>query len=274
MSCEISYFNAFLHLESPILVTVGIGDIHCMRSDPPLNKFILKNVLFVPDLCANLFSVSSAESHVSEIIFKNGSCHIFKEGKEIVTGLKNGNLYRLSLNVLRAEANVSAKSSINLWHRRFGHINESRLEQMAKNKIVSGLFIDEDEKETCDACIMAKHHRVNFKEYFRTKATKFGKLHVDTCGPMPVESLGGAKYFVLFVDEYSNFRFIKFIHNKNEVLSVFKEVVAEIESTSVYIVITVVSTQTINLPSIFVTKASIKLILQNKMEKSNGKIEA
>lgn len=150
---------------------------------------------------------------------------------EIVTGKKFGNLYRLSLSVIQAQPH-QANVSINMWHRRFGHINNERLSQMAREKAVSGLIINDESKESCDACIMGKHHKVNFRTSFRNKATNFGKMHVDTCGLMPIESLGGANYFVLFVDEYSNFRFIKFIRSKNEVLSVFKEVVAEIESTS------------------------------------------
>lgn len=88
MSCERSYFKSLRYLDSPIAVTVGgnkiiwatgIGEIHCVRSETSTSKFILKDVLFVPELCANLFSVSSAESKGSEISFKDGTCYVYKE---------------------------------------------------------------------------------------------------------------------------------------------------------------------------------------------------
>ena len=49
-------------------------------------------------------------------------------------------------------------------------------------------------------------------------------IHSEVCGPMQSdESLGGAKYFVTFIDDYSRCCKVYFLKQKNEVLNKFKE---------------------------------------------------
>lgn len=50
------------------------------------------------------------------------------------------------------------------------------------------------------------------------QATRIGSLiHSDVCGPMQVFSIGGALYYVLFQDDSSGFRVVRFINQKSEV---------------------------------------------------------
>ena len=51
----------------------------------------------------------------------------------------------------------------------------------------------------------------------------FELIHSDVCGPMSVSSLGGSRYYVSFIDDYSRYTFIYFMKNKSEVLEKFKE---------------------------------------------------
>ena len=48
-------------------------------------------------------------------------------------------------------------------------------------------------------------------------------MHSDICGPMPTESIGGSKYFVTFIDNFSRCCAVYFLRNKSEVLDKFKE---------------------------------------------------
>lgn len=45
----------------------------------------------------------------------------------------------------------------------------------------------------------------------------------DVCGPMSVESLGGAKYFVTFKDDASGFREVYFLKHKSNVYECFQK---------------------------------------------------
>jgi len=48
-------------------------------------------------------------------------------------------------------------------------------------------------------------------------------VHSDVCGPMQTESIGGSKYFVTFIDDYSRCSKVYFMKQKSEVLCKFKE---------------------------------------------------
>ena len=48
-------------------------------------------------------------------------------------------------------------------------------------------------------------------------------IHSDVCGPMKTESIGGAKYFLTFIDDYSRYCTVYFLKQKSGVFSKFKE---------------------------------------------------
>jgi hypothetical protein len=55
-------------------------------------------------------------------------------------------------------------------------------------------------------------------------------IHSDVCGPMPVISLGGSLYYVIFIDDYSRKTWLYLLKSKDEVFSKFQEFKAEIEN--------------------------------------------
>ena len=55
-------------------------------------------------------------------------------------------------------------------------------------------------------------------------------VHSDVCGPMPTVSLGGANYFVTFIDDFSRKVWAYPLKRKDEVLSVFKKFVTLVET--------------------------------------------
>ena len=63
---------------------------------------------------------------------------------------------------------------------------------------------------------------------------KLQLIHSGVCGPMPVESLGGQRYFVTIIDDYSRCCMVHFMKHKSEVMSKFKE----FETTVQMIVVT------------------------------------
>ena len=48
-------------------------------------------------------------------------------------------------------------------------------------------------------------------------------VHSDVCSPMPTESIGGSRYFVTFIDDYSRCYRVFFMKSKSEVPEKFKE---------------------------------------------------
>ena len=101
---------------------------------------------------------------------------------------------------------------------------------MANKELVNGLKLVGDTKlPFCETSQFGKQARDPFpKEAVRSQKV-LEVVHSDVCGPMPVNSVGGNKYFVTFTDECTRYTAIYFMSTKNEVLKYFKEFHREAE---------------------------------------------
>lgn len=52
-----------------------------------------------------------------------------------------------------------------------------------------------------DHCLAGKQHRASFARMSTRRQAKLELVHFDVCGPIKVESNGGNKYFVTFIDD-------------------------------------------------------------------------
>ena len=75
-----------------------------------------------------------------------------------------------------------------------------------------------------------KQNRVSFKSYPPSRKTELLELvHSDLCGPMKTKTLGGALYFVTFIDDCSRKLWVYVLKTKDQVLGVFKQFQASVE---------------------------------------------
>lgn len=182
----------------------------------------IEDVYCVPNLTTNLISVSRLIQNGNKVHFTDDSCHIYNKKRELVAtaSLING-VYKLNLK----ECLVAAVTTSDLtWHRRLGHLNSDSLRK-TKNA-VEGMSYDENSiisKSTCKTCCEGKQCRLPFTSSDTRSTELLNVVHSDLCGPMEATSLGGASYFLLFVDDFSRMTFIYFLKHKNEVLKYFKE---------------------------------------------------
>ena len=54
-------------------------------------------------------------------------------------------------------------------------------------------------------------------------------IHTDICSPLTPIALGGYKYFITFIDDFSRFGYVELIHEKSDSLNVFKAFKAKVE---------------------------------------------
>lgn len=110
------------------------------------------------------------------------------------------------------------------WHRRLGHMNYADLCKM-KNGIVHGISFAENGIgiRNCEVCMEGKQARAPFKHIGTRSKHLLDLIHSDVCGPMENASIGGARYFLTFIDDYSRKVFVYFLKAKSEVLETFKE---------------------------------------------------
>lgn len=184
----------------------------------------VKDVLCVPTLTTNLLSVSELIKNGNSVVFEPNKCKIRNKSGDLVADadLIDG-VYKLNLQT----QNCLLTSAVNgeTWHRRLGHINSNDMNKMKRCGLVEGLEYTDTfttSKLSCEVCCEGKQTRLPFAA--GSRATEILQIvHSDVCGPMEKQSIGGARYFVLFIDDYSRMTFIYFMKAKSEVIHYFKE---------------------------------------------------
>jgi len=192
----------------------------------------LSNVWYVPKITKNLFSVLAAhDKNVnSKFISEPASCSLMVNGKQVLFGARQlgSGLYKIALKVvvpeIAAEVNVlSSEATLQLYHEKMGHQNKRHIKDLIQEEFDIKVDVS---NETCEACMYGKAHKLKFGT--RERATTPGELiHADVCGPFEVPSDKGYRYFVLFKDDFSRYRYIFFLKDKSEVASKLEQMLAE-----------------------------------------------
>ena len=197
----------------------------------------MTDVLYVPKLTSNLFSVNAATSKGNVISFGHKYCWIRNKKRKLIgTGSPMGKLYILNCEALKSPADkvtvaeeTEGSSKIDLWHQRLAHVNVKQLRQLVKNS--EGVDLQPEGKmKFCEACVHGKMHRLPHNALKDIKSKERLQLvHTDVCGPMQTQSFGGSSYFITFTDDYSRYCKIYFLRKKSEALEKFKEFKVAVE---------------------------------------------
>lgn len=145
--------------------------------------------------------------------------------KPISTGIRVGGIYKLNVTSAPQQALTSTSMTIvNMWHQRFRHINLHDLFLLEKQGMVNGLLVLKDPHIDYEGCALAKMHRDEFPSSLNRKKRDILELvHTDICGPMQTRSLGGAYYFLLFIDDCTRYTWVYFPRNKSHTFEYFIE---------------------------------------------------
>ena len=137
----------------------------------------MTDVLYVPKLTNNLFSVHAATSKGNTVSFKHKYCCIRNKNRKVIgTGSSLGKLYKLDCEVQQlpaenatiAEGPVQSTSKIDLWHQRLAHVNLKQLRQQVESS--DGIDIQSSGKlNFCEACVQGKCCR---KPHYSLKSIK------------------------------------------------------------------------------------------------------
>ena len=126
--------------------------------------------------------------------------------------------------------NQSARSI--LWHKRLGHLCTKSL-ILLRNGLANGIVFQDCEisEHPCIPCIEAKQTRKSFpKRQARRATSRLELVHTDLVGPMSEDSWGGARYVLMFTDDYSRKTFGYLLKSKNETFSKFLEFKLQVEN--------------------------------------------
>lgn len=190
----------------------GKGSVSIMINSNQDSKVLnLKNVLFVPSLNANLFSIREFTSNGHSVIFDNSKVYLLCDDKKIEIGKIASNHYVLeSSNEAKLAEEAPCKHEL---HRRFAHRNLQDIQHMIALGLPSQPCLCSD---VCEDCLKGKMSRRPFKRSTPVEAV-LDVVVSDVHGPMPVESIGRNRYFVTYIDVKSRYCELRIIKNKSEV---------------------------------------------------------
>lgn len=173
-----------------------------------------------------------------------------------------------------------ATITIILWHNKLGHPRPSVSHSLRKNKFIC--YENLSSSIVCESCVFRKHVKLSFYASSSNTFMPFEIIHSDLW-TSPILSSAWHKYYILFLDDYSNFLWtlpirknpkhtwfffhpLVFLlrHNLKRILSVFN--------------VTMGKSSTMSLSKNFATKMVLffnfhAFTLLQKMEKLNEKYE-
>ncbi|XP_062713191.1 nuclear RNA export factor 1 [Aedes albopictus] len=119
---------------------------HCQQEAIPV-----KEVQLLPELGANLLSVSQIVKQGHTVIFTNDGCRVVDtDGDFIATGIHDNNLFKLEQHRQDTESALafSSSESLEVWHRRLDHLNVNSIRRLADG-LVDGVKINSGNHGNC-----------------------------------------------------------------------------------------------------------------------------
>jgi len=174
----------------------------------------MNEVLFVPDLRANLMSVAKITDRNFLVTFDRDKAKIYdRKGNVKLIATRKDNLYYIHKNS-KHECRIASNqnSTLETWHYRLGHMNIRDLRHAIRSGVIRGI---DDVKLSgdfeCETCIKGKMSRPVFSKESDSTPEILELIHTGICRPMRIESNGGTRYFITFIDcsRWCEMRFLK-----------------------------------------------------------------
>jgi hypothetical protein len=196
---------------------LGYGKI-TITTDHSISK-----VLFVESLDYNLLSISQLCEMSYNCLFTNKGVTIFRrsDASYAFSGILRGKLYLMDFIPEEMELDKCLIAKTNMgwfWHHKIAHVGVRNLYKLQKEGHILGLMNVAFEKDrTCGACQASKQVGApHCAKNIVTTTRHLEMLHIDLFGPISYINIGGNKYGLIIIDDYSPFTWVFFLQDKSE----------------------------------------------------------
>ena len=229
---------------------VGRGTVRLAVKQPHKQPQIveLREVLWVPTAGCQLLSEVRAQQAGARVSGEGGSRQIKWPGGvciEAQLGASSNpihsNLFTFTADSISSPAHSAAlattgpqQSAAQLWHRRLGHLSPTSMAKLPG--MVRGLDISSKQAAAlgegwCAKCLSSKQSRQQHTGTSQPARQLLELLHTDVMGPLP-ESLGGSRYIVTVLDDWSAACVARPVREKSAASRVVQEVVQRWENST------------------------------------------
>ena len=159
----------------------------------------------------NLLSISQICDQDFMILFSKGKCLVMDESrKKLISGVCTlDNCYGLVPDV-DIVCNSICLPNEDLWHQRMGHASYKHLLIVSKHESVLGIpKLSRVNNVVYGPCQLGKQMKAKHLG-IQTFATsrKLELLHLNLMGPTKTESLGGKRYIMVVVDDFTRYTWV------------------------------------------------------------------
>jgi len=201
---------------------VGVGDVQIKMKDG--QDILLKQVRHVLEMRMSLISMGRLDVEGYLTSFGKGGWKISKGALVMAKGPKTGTLYTLKTLIGKLDLAAITKegNSADMWHKCLGHMSEKGLKILVDKNLLLGL--KSYSLDLCEHCIYVRQRRVSFlRGSHNRKKNVLELVHSNVFGHVNIKSLGGASYFVTFIDDASRKVWAYPMKNKSEVFGIFQK---------------------------------------------------
>ena len=155
-----------------------------------------------------------------------------KTDRILLQGLVENGLYpfaghQSSSNKMRCfTAKLGIQTSLETWHNRLGHPAKSTLNSLRHYLPISN---SSDKLDFCHSCQLGKATKLPFVDSTRYTTKPLQIIHIDVW-VSPITSIGGCRYYVIFVDDFSRFTWMYPLRFKSDVFHIFQQYKALVEN--------------------------------------------
>ena len=187
----------------------------------------LQNVYHVPGMKKNLLSVAQLTTSGHSVLFGPEDVKIYRDleitKEPVMKGRRVESVYVMSAETAYVDK-TRRNETADLWHMRLSHVSYSKLDMMMKKSMLKGLpQLEVRTDSICAGCQYGKAHHLPYEESKFKAKEPLELIHSDVLGPITQASIGGMKYMVTFIDDFSRYVWVYFMKEKSETLSKFKE---------------------------------------------------
>ena len=221
--------------DGSVVYSEGIGSVRFIpvMEGHEMRPLEFSNVLYVPSLSTNLFSVLYLSMHRHfTVTIELDTLSFIRSGQTLFQAkVSPSNAAFLVGQTVPVKESASLFSTttlpmdLDLWHRRLCHHHLAGVKKLLSGNLVTSFRLDSrvDPDPVCDACKAGKMHSDPFPTSQSRASRPLQLVHSDVHGPVKVGTHQGYCSWVSFIDDFSCFKAVHLLKHKSETFAAFKQ---------------------------------------------------
>lgn len=128
--------------------------------------------------------------------------------------------YLIASTVIGTSCSIQNDEAIH-WHKRLRHLGEKVLKGLQSKNVIK---LGSDSKlKMCEQCVLGKSKKLPYPTWVHISKNPLDYIHSDLWGPSQIESIGGGKYFLTIMDDFSRKVWVSILKEKSQAFDSFKK---------------------------------------------------